>query len=142
MSKFLPKRKLTTDELILIPEVFLNLLLARLKVSLFSSKKYLPFNTKEPPIFQTGKKTETAQIIAGVVNGLSARTPWQSTCLVKVLALHKLLIKRKITHTLHFGIKKNADTGFGAHAWLSVDKKIIVGEEDLQDFKEISQILV
>ena len=140
MSNFLPKRKLTTNELALIPEVFLSLLIARLKVSFLPSKKYLPFNRKNSPIFYLSKKFETAEIIAGVVNGLSERVPWRSTCLVKVLALHKMLSRRKIPHTLHFGIEKNASSGLGAHAWLSVAKKIIIGDENLQNFKEISQI--
>jgi len=142
MSNFLPRRKITTNELALIPEVLLNLLMARLKVSFLPSKKYLPFNRKNSPVFYLPKKFEAAEIIAGVVSGLSQRLPWKSTCLVKVLALHKMLSKRKISHTLHFGIEKNTSSGLSAHAWLSVAKKVIVGDEDLQNFKEISQILV
>ena len=142
MKYFFPKRKLTTNELSLIPEAFWKLFMARLKVSFFRSAKYLPSNSLNPRIFPNKEKAESAKIIALVINGLSARTPWASTCLVKMLAAHNMLKKRKRPHTLHFGVKKNMFDQLDAHSWLSVDKKIIIGDDNLDYYKEISQIII
>lgn len=78
--------------------------------------------------------------IATVVNGLAARTPWHSTCLVKVIAGHKMLAQKKIPHTLHFGVQKTLGGEMKAHAWLSVANKIIIGGDAVDEFREISKI--
>lgn len=84
-----------------------------------------------------GKKIPHDKIIAGVINGLVARTPWKSTCLVKALAAHKMLKRRNISSRIHFGVKKSSDNDFEAHAWLSVGDKVIIGGENLEDFVEL-----
>ena len=124
----------------LIPEAFYQLLIARIKVSALKSEKYLPSardNKNTPSLV----KNEKAQTIATVINGLSVRTPWPSTCLVKVIAAHKMLSRRSLPHVLHFGVQKNSSTEIKAHAWLSVGSKIIVGGENAEAFTEISQIV-
>lgn len=142
MKYFFPRRKLTTNELSLVPEGLWKLFIARLIVSLFQSSKYLPSNLHNTIIFPTQEEFKAAQTIAFVINGLSARTPWPSTCLVKVLAAHNMLKKRKIPHLLHFGVKKNTFNQLDAHSWLSVDKEIIIGGDNLDYYKEISQIII
>lgn len=142
MKYFFPKRKLTQEEYSLVPEALWLLFIARLKVSFFPSAKYLPFNTKDSKSLVTKEKFCKSKTIALVISKLSTRTPWQSTCLVQVLAAHKMLEKRKIPHTLHFGVKKNTSLQFDAHSWLSVDMEVILGEGNLSCYKEISQIIV
>lgn len=73
-----------------------------------------------------------------MVSGLASRTPWRSTCLVKALAAHKMLEKRGIKSKVHLGVKKSGNNGLEAHAWLSVDGSVIIGGENLNEFKEIS----
>lgn len=141
LKDFLPKRKLTHQEFLLVPEVFWKLFLARLKVSFLPSVRYLPLNSGESTILLSQEKFCKAKTIATVINGLSIRTPWSSTCLVQVLAAHKMLEKRKIPHTLHFGIKKNTLLQFDAHSWLSVGMEVILGGGNLFYYKEISQIM-
>ena len=142
MKYFLPRRKLTTSEFSLIPEAFWRLFTARVKVSFFRSVKYLPSTSHNLTIYPTQEKFEKGKTIAVVINGLSLRTPWSVTCLVKVLATHSMLKKRKIHHTLHFGVKKNTSHQLGAHAWLSVGEEIIIGDENLHYFIEISRIII
>jgi len=142
MSDFFPKRILTTGELSIAFEAFFQLLLQRFKVSFLPSRKYLPSTSKNSSIFLKPEKLEIAKKIANVTTGLSTRTPWSSTCLVKVLATHKMLRKRKIPHTIHIGINTNLSNGFNAHAWLSVTDEVIIGGENLNSFKEISRISI
>lgn len=141
MRPFFPGRKLTVNELLLIPETLFNLAIARLKVSIFPSAKYLPPVPKSAKHLPPKEKVETSKIIASVISGLSSRTPFASTCLVKVLAMHKMLERRKIPHTVHFGITKNQSRELNAHAWLSVAGEVLIGGENLQDFQEISRFL-
>ena len=142
MKYFFPKRKLTQEEYSLVPEALWLLFIARLKVSFFPSAKYLPFNTKDSKSLVTKEKFCKSKTIALVISKLSTRTPWPSTCLVQVLAAHKMLEKRKIPHTLHFGVKKNTSLQFDAHSWLSVEMEVILGGGNLSCYKEISQIIV
>jgi hypothetical protein len=76
--------------------------------------------------------------IITVINGLSLRTPWASTCLVKVLAAHKMLTKHKILHSVHFGVRRSLSSGMQAHAWLSIGSKIVIGGNTVSDFQQLT----
>lgn len=180
MSNFLPRRKLSAEELSIIPEALFQLLTERIKVSFVPARKWMPkmvpgshthlsysegfgFRTQTYSISTMHDKNETKYDkletsndtldpesstmnsliessikISGVINGLSTRTPWRSTCLVKALAAHKLLEKRGISSKVHFGVKKDLKKGFEAHAWLSVAGKALIGGENLTDYNETS----
>jgi hypothetical protein len=140
MRHFFPKQKLSTNLLLLIPEAFLQLTIARIKVSFFHSSYYLPVFSVVNKELKTKVKISKAQIIATTINGLSTRTPFKSTCLVKVLAAHKMLIKRSIPHCLHLGILVKPNHTLNAHAWLSVSASVIIGAQNLPAFKEIYQM--
>jgi ubiquitin C-terminal hydrolase len=143
MVNFYQYRTLTSYEKSIIPEAFFQLSIARIRVSLFPSHKYLPKSSQlTSPVFISNEKINKIRTIANVVNGLSTRTPWLSTCLVKVIALHKMLSKRGIQHTIHIGIKKNMSKELNAHAWLSVSSEIVTGGENLDNFKEIMRIVI
>ena len=139
MKEFSGLRRLTEFEIKLMPEVFFNLLLYKIKVSLFPSKKYLP-----KKIERSGSLTEHKKIqgnsVARIINGISIRIPWSTTCLIKVLAANKMLVKRDIPHIIHFGVKKSSDYKMEAHAWLSVNGKVLIGGENRSGFQELYQI--
>jgi len=140
ISRFLPKRKLTFYEVELIPEALFQLFVARLKVSFLSSVKYLKPGDSAAFSAPDVDKMDKARIIAGIIEGLSHRTPWKSTCLVKALAARWMLQKRGIGHVLHFGVAQKPDKTFEAHAWLSVNGEVILGGGNLEKFKEIKRL--
>ena len=141
-NTFFSNHQLTADELLLIPEAFYQLVMARIKVSVLKSQQYLPkVKNKKAPAASI-KNFEMLQTIATVINGLSFRTPWPSTCLVRVIAAHKMLCKREIPHVLHFGVQINSNKEIKAHAWLSAGSKILVGGENAAGFKELSTIVI
>lgn len=142
MKFIFTSRKLIATEFLLIPEVFWELFSTHIKIFFFRSARYLPSSSINPTDTLTQKKFESAKEIAIVINGISLRTPWTSTCLEKVIATHNMLKKRKIPHTLHFGVKKNSFQQLSAHAWLSVKKIVIIGGGNLDPYKEISQIII
>jgi len=139
MKYFLPRRCLTFSEISLIPESFFYLAVAWIKVSFSPSKKYLsqdnPLNSE--PV--TLVKTEKALEIAAVINGVSSRSNWTSTCLIKALAAHNMLEKRKIKHKLHFGVARSLEKKLKAHAWLSIGSEVIVGGENHEGFMELKE---
>ena len=128
--------------MLLIPEAFYQLLMARIKVSVLKSHQYLPQVQNKKATVVSIENFEKVQTITTVINGLSLRTPWSSTCLVKVIAAHKMLCKRKIPHVLHFGVQMNSSKKIKAHAWLSTGNKILVGGENAAGFKELSTIVI
>lgn len=93
-------------------------------------------------VFLSEEKKIQSNSIAKIINGLSGRVPWPATCLVKVLAANKMLAKRGIPHTIHFGVKKSSDGKMEAHAWLSANNRVVIGGENLLDYKEINRIII
>jgi hypothetical protein len=140
MNSLLPNKKLTPFELSIVPEAFTQLLIQRIKVSFLPSRKYMPASVGNISSSATNEKIASAKIIAGVINGLSIRTPFTATCLVKVLATHKMLSKRNIAHAIHCGVHINPIKKLSAHAWLSVAGKILIGGGQLGQYKEISRV--
>lgn len=94
-------------------------------------------STRNPEPGTLNNYFKTAKLIASLINGLAARTPWKSTCLVKALAVHKMLKRRNIESQIHFGVKKASSVGFEAHAWLSVYGEVVIGGENLDEFVEL-----
>lgn len=140
MSYFLPNHPLRVAEILLIPESSWYLFISRISVSFLPSRNYLPTAAAYPVTEVAAETAAATRTVCCVVNGLSRRTPWASTCLVKVLASHKMLRKRRLPHTIHLGVRKQDSARLAAHAWLSADGKVLVGGRILQDFTEISTI--
>jgi hypothetical protein len=137
MNRFLPRRRLQFTEIVLIPEALYHLSMAWTKVRFKSSKSYLPAFQVDNEHVLSAFKIEKATQLSIVINGLSTRTIWTSTCLIKVMALHKMLQRRGIDHQLHFGVAQTENNKLEAHAWLSVDGKVLVGGENMHTFTEI-----
>jgi hypothetical protein len=134
--RFLPGRILSLYEITLIPEVTVQLFIARLKVSFLSSEKYLKIEHLTNFSRQDTDNIVKAKMIAGIVEGLSQRTPWKSTCLVKALAVRQMLQKRGISQVLHIGVAKMPGETLQTHAWLSVNGEVILGGINLDNFSE------
>lgn len=61
-----------------------------------------------------------------------------STCLSKSLAGHILLAGQGYQTKIHIGVSKDNTSGFEAHAWLTHDGTIVIGQlPDLQKYQEL-----
>ncbi len=138
MHNFIPKRKLSFSEVMLIPEALLVLFIFRLKVSYQPSRKWMPKATTEVSEKIKAEKMRRALLVAKVIDGLENRTPWKNTCMVKALATRQMLQQRLIIHKIHIGVAAKLNNQLEAHAWLSVGNKNILGGENLEGFHEIS----
>ena len=69
-------------------------------------------------------------------------TPWESTCLVQVLAAQRLLQKRDIAGVFYLGATNTGAgdeaPGFRAHAWLKCNGEFITGEPGHRNYTVIS----
>lgn len=132
----------------LIAESFLNLLYYRIRVSITAPggwiKDYNPMvtvnyrgsNLEEKPGQKEGPDKSCFDFLQ-VFNKVCGSTPWRSTCMVRVLAAHRMLRKRKIRHAIHFGVKKGLNDKMEAHSWLTVGGQIFIGAEQREAYIEI-----
>lgn len=142
MSRFFPVRSLSAAELRLIPAALYHLLWAKYVVACLSAKKYLPAQ----PASSSQDDINTADLqraeaICGVVEGLSRRLPWRATCLMKVLAANRMLAGENIAAVIHLGISLLPEKGvLGAHAWLSVGSRTLLGGYKLDRYREVARL--
>lgn len=63
----------------------------------------------------------------------SRYTPGRSTCLVKALTGHILLTRRNIPVDLYIGVRRESKGELGAHAWVSNQGQVIIGDMENLD---------
>ena len=84
----------------------------------------------------------TALAVGWAVRTAANFTPWESTCLVQVLAAQRLLQKRGIAGVFYLGATNTGASdeapGFLAHAWLKCDGEFITGEPGHRNYTVIS----
>jgi len=67
--------------------------------------------------------------IASSIEAVSKYTFWKSNCFAQALCAHWILKRKKISHTVYFGLQKDKATTMKAHAWLRVGDKIVTGRK-------------
>lgn len=91
------------------------------------------------PMEETAWTEEESQIallknISYVVHLMSRYVWWESMCLVKAVAIMKMLARRKIDSTLYLGTSKDASGKLVAHAWLRSGSLYLSGQEEMNQF--------
>jgi len=82
-------------------------------------------SSKIPKVVSTCQLRE-ARNTAWIVNGVSKRLPGHYSCLVRSLALERILEKRGIYSTVQIGVINQSDTAeFKAHAWVECNGEVI-----------------
>ena len=80
-------------------------------------------------------------MVCGMIEGLSRRLPWRSTCLMQALAGTRILTRREIPAVIHLGISKHPENGkLGAHAWLSIGETVLLGGRNLHQYREVARL--
>ncbi|MDH3926229.1 MAG: lasso peptide biosynthesis B2 protein [Xanthomonadales bacterium] len=94
----------------------------------------------QPP--QEPAAIEWAQVIGWAVTVAARNTPWDSTCLVQVLAAQRMLAKRGIAGVFYIGattaVNDNESVELLAHAWLQCNDEFITGEPGHQAYTVVS----
>jgi len=83
-----------------------------------------------------------AEAIGWAVRAASRYTPWNSTCLVQVLAAQQMLREKAIPGAFYIGAAPgDRDSGavdLEAHAWLKCGEQFITGESGHQRYTVVS----
>lgn len=89
-----------------------------------------------PPLTAPGTATASpavmqARSLAARVERVAPIVPLKATCLPRAIALLWMLRRRGYQSVrLHLGVASSPEAGFEAHAWLTVDGTIVIGETD------------
>ncbi|WP_172970127.1 lasso peptide biosynthesis B2 protein [Erythrobacter sp. THAF29] len=75
----------------------------------------------------TGASALHVQRIAYVLPRISTRLPWRSDCLIQAMAGQRWLLASGLPSQINIGVEKPGDGGFGSHAWLMLNEKVITG---------------
>ena len=62
------------------------------------------------------------------------KVPWRAECFESALCLRKMLRRRGIASTLHYGIGAGESGALNAHVWLSVGGEVLIGGENAAEF--------
>lgn len=74
--------------------------------------------------------------IGRMITLAASHTPWQNTCLCRVLAAGSMLKRRKIAGVFFLGITRDEGSGndLAAHAWLQCDGILLTGGDGVEAF--------
>jgi len=87
----------------------------------------------------TDDNRQVIRKVKWAISIVSKYTPWESKCLVQALTAHIMLKKRKISGTLHLGLKKDESENLVAHAWYISGNIVVTGGRGLWGYTEISK---
>lgn len=83
-----------------------------------------------------GSRTQGADIdrVEQAVQAWARRVPWRTVCFQKGLAVHIMLRRRGIASRMHYGVRQTPAEGLGAHVWVRVGDRDVVGGEEAARF--------
>lgn len=124
MSKLSKYFKLSLPDKLLVVEALLLLAAARLAIVGVSFKRVASFLGRRSENVEAGDEpansnTASVKRIAWAIRRVGLVTPWRSNCLAKAIAAQVMLRRRGIAAALYFGMVKNSDGEYAAHAWLT-----------------------
>lgn len=136
MSKIVTFQKLTWAEKRLLRQAVILLGYYRLALLIVSLPRLLNIAQR---LQRTGSSQSqlTAAQLTRLVKAAVRLVPG-TTCLSNALASHRLFSSHGYRTKMHIGVNKDRKRGFEAHAWLTLDGKIVIGNlPDLAQFREL-----
>jgi hypothetical protein len=80
------------------------------------------------------RRTVEPRRLARMVEIARGKVPWRAECFESALCLRKMLRRRGIASTLHYGIGAEESGALNAHVWLSVGGEVLIGGENAAEF--------
>ena len=73
------------------------------------------------------------------IEAVSRRLPWRTVCFQKGVAVQALLRRSGVDARLHYGARRNADSGeLEAHVWVTAGTQSVIGVEEAKGFAELA----
>jgi hypothetical protein len=82
-----------------------------------------------------------AEAVGDAIGRAANQLPWESSCLVRVLAAQRMLQARGVPGAFFIGADKGRELGeveFAAHAWLMCGNRFVTGEAGHEKYTVIS----
>jgi hypothetical protein len=107
----------------------LELVRARFAFARLEARDVPRRNERVKAMAAQGKVAEPAHIerISYVLPRISKRLPWRSDCLVQAIAGQNWLASQSLASEIQIGVQRSPESGFGAHAWLVHDGRLVSG---------------
>ena len=90
------------------------------------------------------ESTAVANEVGRAVRSAAGHTPWESTCLVQVLAAQRMLESRGVSGEFFLGARRDARASdsdvsdFRAHAWLTSGGRFVTGEAEHEHYRVLA----
>ncbi|WP_054939083.1 lasso peptide biosynthesis B2 protein [Paenibacillus ihuae] len=84
--------------------------------------------------YETQVNTALLHNISYSVHLMSRYVWWESMCLVKAIAIMKMLERRRMDSTLYLGTSRDVSGKLIAHAWLRSGSLYLAGQEEMDRF--------
>lgn len=120
------------DEWLMLAEAVMRLAGAALAIRLFPFKFVVrkAGSVGSGTSRQAGDSFRAAQKARWAIKAAAPYLPWKTACFQEGLALHRMLRRRGISSFLHYGVGRFGQNGLSAHVWVTVEGKILIGEEE------------
>ena len=117
---------------VLLAEATASLARASLAISLRPFRTVVEKASELPRGGELDAETCAREIkrVTWAVNALGRRLPWRIVCFQKGLAVHRLLHRRRVHSTMHYGVAQSAADGVKAHVWVTHEGRPIIGGEE------------
>lgn len=122
----------------LFVQAFFLFFCLRLLLGRVAFKKIISFLSSRSKNRSPGRNPCVVEDILWSVQAASRRVP-ATTCLMNGLVADYLLKKNGVDAALCIGVRKTEEKNLAAHAWVTLDGKVIVGDvEDLDTYTVLS----
>lgn len=116
----------------IIPLRWFSSLLGDFKPARLSADKACPAGGEEINI--DSKQLELILVLKKSIRRIKKTLPWKVKCFEEAIAAKKVLEKYKINSILYLGVDKNKEKKLIAHAWLKVEKDVVIGKKGSDKF--------
>lgn len=128
MSRIKTFFKLSFDKKSLLIKSVVSILLIRIFLFILPFSRVYTISNKISRIFFTQKNSKYVEDIIWSVRVASLLIP-KTTCLIQALTAQILMTHYNYDSVLKIGVNKSHN--FEAHAWIEMNKKIVLGESEM-----------
>jgi hypothetical protein len=125
-------KEIAWQDRVLLLEAAGALLVASLAIRLLPFRRLADRLAEAAP--QPGARSERSLAEIGrarwAVEACARRLPWRIVCFQKGLALHRILHRRGVATTLHYGVAQSHERGLTAHVWVTYQGEPVIGGEE------------
>jgi hypothetical protein len=123
-------------ERLLLAEAAGALVLASVAIRMLPFRRVVRAAGSGSPAEATAADAGAADIrrVKWAVEASARYLPLKLVCFQKGLAVHKLLQRRGVATSLHYGVAQDPDQGLAAHVWVTHRGQPIIGGEEASRF--------